>query len=69
MIREHGEPLAITIDFPQVGMELLHGHNDATGARGKAAAPIGLRQGQVTLEPSPLVSVYSLRTENGHEVC
>jgi hypothetical protein len=23
----------------------------------------------VTLEPSPLVSVYSLRTENGHEVC
>ena len=42
MIREHGEPLAITIDFPQIGMELLHCHNDATGARGKAAAPIGL---------------------------
>ena len=53
MISEHGEPLAITIDFPQVGMELLHGHNDATGARGKAAAPIGLRQGQVTLETFP----------------
>ena len=53
MISEHGEPLAITIDFPQVSMELLHGHNDATGARGKAAAPIGLRQGQVTLETFP----------------